>query len=142
VGNSTSNSKLWIIGSIAAHAARCIACGAFLGAACGALYGLLFAGLTALLESEPGTIVATTLYFAACGAVAAALVGGLAAILHDETDAVPEVCSSAVEMPRYVPVVREVATASRPQPVNRLADSSAVDRRQIESATSQNPSWN
>jgi hypothetical protein len=143
VENSTSNSKLRIIGSTAAHAARWIACSALLGAAWGSLYGLLFAGLTALLEAEPVGIVATTLYFAACGAVAGALVGGLAAILHEETDSVPGECFSAVETPPpRVAATREAAAASRRQPVNRLPAFSTVNRQHVERAASKNPSRN
>jgi hypothetical protein len=143
VGNSTSISKLRIIGSTAVHAARWIACGALLGTACGSLYGLLFAGLGALLEAEPGTIVATALYFAACGTIAAGLVGGLAAILHDKTDSAAEECFGAVETPpRCAAIAREVAAVSRPPPVNRLSALSSVNRQHVERAASRNPSRN
>jgi len=141
--DSTSVPHLRIIGSMAAQAVRWIPCGAFLGAACGALYGLPFAGLEALLEGESGRIIATTLYFAACGGVAGTLVGGLAVVIHGDTNSAPDEFSSAVApRPRRITMTREVTSHVRRPPVNRLAELSSVDRRQVERASSRNPSRN
>ena len=141
--DSTSASRLWFIRSMAAHAASWIPCGILLGAGCGALYGVTFAGFEALLEGESGGIIATTMYFAACGAVAGALVGGLAAIIHGETCSAPDDFSSTVVPPlQRIAMTRDVAASVRRPPVNRLAELSSVDRRQVERASSRNPSRN
>jgi hypothetical protein len=141
--DSTSASRLWIIGSMAAQAVSWIPCGILLGAASGAVYGLTFAGLAALLEGESGRIIATTMYFAACGAIAGALVGGLAVVIHGETHSAPDELSSAVApRSRRITLTRDVAAPVRRQPVNRLAELSSVDRRSGERASSRNPSRN
>jgi hypothetical protein len=143
VNKPTSESKLRIIGSTTTRALRWSARGALLGASCGSVYGLLFAVLGALLDGDPSKIPLTTLYFGLSGVAAGLLVGSFGAVIGYDADSLPDddrnVAEPASSQHR---VARDIASANRLQPVTRLADLPAADRRRIESVASRNPSRN
>ena len=143
VHEPTSESKLRIFGSTATRALRWSLRGALLGASCGSIYGLLFAALGALLDGDPSKIVVTTLYCGLSGIVAGLLVGSFGAVIGYDAHSLPDddrgVTEPASSRDR---VARDIATANRLQPVNRLAELPAANRRRIESVATRNPSRN
>ncbi len=135
------NSQLKIMA--AARAAKWTIRGALLAAVCGALYGLLFAGLAALLQGDPGRIAATSFYFALCGVAAGVLVGGFGAAVCDvEAEFDNSVPAAVGTQSPQIAAAGDIEAVRWRRPVNRLAELPAVNRRRVELASSKKPSWN
>lgn len=127
--------------SVAGQALRWAVIDALIGAGGGSLYGLLFAGLGALLQGDPGKITATALYFAACGSVAGALVGAFGALITGETCPHSDETIGGKEARPHASVGRGLTPAYLRQPVNRIA-SLESRQQQTGSAAPKHTSWN
>jgi hypothetical protein len=107
---------------------RIVAIDAPLGAACGALYGLVFGGIGAVVNGEPGRLVSIAGYFALYGAIAVSLLGVCGAILKGGEDTT----ASRLVAPKAPAQKRSAVEAVRHQTV--------PSRRRMESSlTTSNP---
>jgi len=146
VTNQTLKSRPRITRPSAVRVLRRTTLDALLGGACGSVYGLMFAGLGALLYGEPEKIMATALYFGACGIAAGAVVGAFGAIIIGET-ASPDDGDRLGSLPPKSDSDpnREFEVKGLRRPVNRLAGVSASTAAISETRSSRrahDPSWN
>jgi len=126
---------------IALRAVRTMAIDGSLGAACGALYGFVFGGFGAVVNSEPERLISIAGYYALCGAVAGAVVGAWGVLLN-RGETTSEVTPSS---PAESTTKRRVADAARHLMVpshrctENLGTASGTEQRRALTAAANHP---
>ena len=121
---------------------RVMAIDATFAAACGALYGFVFGGLGAMVNSEPARLVSIAGCFALCGAVAGAVVGVCGAILctGDETpDSRLDLTKAPANKRGAVEAIRHLMVPGQRHPEVDHVAASSPDRRRTLGAAAKHP---